>query len=57
MLDLTGHDRLPDAGCLQYLDTLTQVAEGDPVEVRPGIAGRPFELGNASSFTATTVTS
>ena len=45
MLDLSGHDRLADPGFLQYLDTLTEVAEGDPVEVGPGSAGRPFELG------------
>ena len=32
------------SGCLQYLDTLTQVAEGDPGKVCPRIAGRLFEL-------------
>jgi hypothetical protein len=45
VLDLPGHDRLPRPGRLQYLDTLTQVAEGHPGQVRPGIAGRLLELG------------
>ena len=58
VLDLAGHDRLRDAGRLQDLDTLAQVAERHPVE-GPRRASRAAcsSSGNASSLTATTVTS
>ena len=45
VLDLPGHDRLGDAGGLQDLDALAEVAERDPVEVGPRLPGGPFELG------------
>ena len=50
MLDLAGHDRLGHAGGLQKLDTLTEMAERDPVEVRAGVPGRPLQLGKGFLF-------
>ena len=45
MFHLPGHEGLTDTGLPQDLDTLTQVPEGHPVEVRPGVAGRGLEFG------------
>ena len=58
VLDLPGHDGPRHAGRLQDLDALAELAERDPVQVGAGASRAACSSsGNASSLTATTVTS